>query len=274
MTSGVAAEPAVLFVCAFAVVGIAAGIAIIVRAFRSLRETWTAQILPTSTVRAMALGPVELEGTIASELLVDDPVYGKPCVYFSVSVAQRVLTRTDEGIGWEWVGIHHEHTGQRPFWLQDATGRSLVWAPEADLRIDCANSYSCGLFGSIFRSPSPSLDFLRRIKKQRVFVRQVRYVLDVLRPGHRVFILGNAVAGNGFRPREPAFPDVLAAALERAPRRIITRGDGAFIIAEAATALHSGANVVARVVVGFGLAAFSFSVLVFFWFVFDPAFVG
>jgi len=266
-----ASDPAVLFMSAFGIAGVVAGIVMIAAAFRSLRERRRVESFPTSAVRSMALGPVELNGVIAPGLEVPDPVYARPCVDFSVSVAHRVLTKTDAGVGWEWVGIHHERTGQRPFWLADGTGTTLVWAPDADFRFDRVSTYSCGFLGSLFGGSSPSLDFLRRVKKQRVFIRRVRYALEVLRPGQPVFVLGNAVSGDGFRPRDATFADVLKAALQQPPRRIVTKGDGDFIVTESErTATQSRGGMSLRVVLGFCLIAASLGLLGFFWFLFQP----
>jgi hypothetical protein len=255
----------VIFALVFALAGVLFGIVLIVRAFQSLKIRWQADHLPTATTRSIALGPVELKGVIGTGLEVADPVYSKPCVYYSVTVEHRILTFRDNSLSHEWITLSQERTGRRPFWLVDATGKALIWAQEAEMRIGRVIEFECGFFGSLFGS-SLELAYMRKIKKQRVFFRRVRLLLHTLRAGHPVYVLGYAVRSEEVKSTNAAFSDALREAAAGERNRVIVRGPGEFIVTESE---HEAAPpkraIFLRVVVGMALTAISFVTLGFFW---------
>ena len=261
-------DPLLLFVSIFAVVGALFGLVLIVRGFANLKTRRYVESLPPSRIRSMALGPVELNGVVGPGLEVPDPVYRRPCVYYAVTVEQRVLTMNDGDLAREWVTLFEDGSGLRPFWLADPTAQTLVWTPDAELHYAEYHEYSCGFFGSLF-GKSVELEFLRHVKKQRVFMRRVQLGLQVLRPGTQLFVVGNAVMPHSFKPADTRFAEALrvAAALDRG--RVIVRGEGPFIVAKAAAVVtEERSGMFLHALIGSALVVLSLFVLGFFWGVF------
>ena len=204
---------------------------------------------------------------IGPGLEVTDPIYQRPCVYYGVVVEQRVLTIEDSALTHKWITLFDESSGLRPFWLVDPTGQTLVWAPDADMRYTSNRVYSCGFFGSLFGS-SVELEFLRKVKKQRVFMRRVRLSVQVLRPGTALFVVGCAVIPDSFKPADGKLAYALseASALDRG--RVIVRGDAPFIIGRSAPQVtERRAGTFMHVLSGIALIVASLLVLGFFWLV-------
>ena len=70
------ADSLLLFVLVFAILGMLFDVVLVFRGFASLRTRRLSENLPTSTVRAMALGPVELSGIARSEREVTESRFG------------------------------------------------------------------------------------------------------------------------------------------------------------------------------------------------------
>ena len=258
-------DPIILFVSIFALAGVLFGVVLIVRGFANLKTRRFVESLPPSRIRSMALGPVELNGVVGPGLEVPDPVYRRPCVYYAVTVEHRVLTIEDSALTRKWITLFEDGSGLRPFWLADPTAQTLVWTPDAELQYAEYHAYSCGFFGSLF-GKSVELEFLRHVKKQRVFMRRVRLGLQVLRPGTTLFVVGNAVMPHSFSPADTRFAEALrvAAALDRG--RVIARGEGPFIIAKAETEVtEQRAGMFMHALIGSALIMVSLLVLAFFW---------
>src|SRR4051812_48633200 len=111
------ADPIALFVSFFAIAGVIFGVVLVWRGFANLNVRHRVQSMPSSRIRSMALGPVELTGVIGPGLEVSDPVYQRPCVYYRATVEQRVLAVKNGSLGYQWVTLFDEGSGLRPFWL-------------------------------------------------------------------------------------------------------------------------------------------------------------
>jgi hypothetical protein len=108
-------------------------------------ETWQlARLLadtPTSTVRSMAAGRVELEGTVREhETTIDPPFRSDPCVYVRWEVERRERRTDDDGDTYYVWETKADGWDAVPFGLDDDTGSVLVRAdvddPEFDIRDD------------------------------------------------------------------------------------------------------------------------------------------
>lgn len=81
--------------------------------------------LPTSRVRSLAMGMVELTGVAERAYNLVSPVSGITCVWFRVNYFVRAgLGQAGKHDKWKWVGTRH--SGKAPFYLRDDTGRVLV----------------------------------------------------------------------------------------------------------------------------------------------------
>ena len=86
--------------------------------------------IPTSKMRSVAMGLVELKGKIeAAESMIKDPFDDKGCVYWSVTIEEYVK----RGKSHKWV-TRHEANDSASFLLSDDTGSVLVDPRKADMK--------------------------------------------------------------------------------------------------------------------------------------------
>jgi hypothetical protein len=78
--------------------------------------------IPTSPIRSLALGLVEISGQAEPEAEpLTSPFGGLPCVFYSYAVEERV--RSGKNTHWKTIA---SGTSERPFFVRDATGKVLV----------------------------------------------------------------------------------------------------------------------------------------------------
>ncbi len=124
--------------------GLGAGFWMFYSGFKGLRLKRLIEEIPTSKVRSAAMGTVELAGTASPVTLLIDPLYQKPCVFYRIKVEEE----RGSGKRRHWVTIHTADSSNRPFWLQDETGRALILPAGADTRFKTDLCAKTGLFGS------------------------------------------------------------------------------------------------------------------------------
>ena len=104
------------------------GLILIYFGFQSYRTSRLIRDTPTSKVRSMPVGRVELQGTArdAGETL-DAPFTDDECLYVSYKIEEYEYDRKDEE--WEWV-TKASGTERVPFYLEDDTGKVYVDATD------------------------------------------------------------------------------------------------------------------------------------------------
>ncbi len=78
--------------------------------------------LPTSDIRSMPTGLVEVKGMAKWKEALYSPVSNVPCVYYAYNIEQW-QSRKD---GYTWVIVALGDSGERLFYIEDNTGRALV----------------------------------------------------------------------------------------------------------------------------------------------------
>jgi len=121
------------------------------RKLRVIRDT------PRSKIRSMAMGVVEIHGSVEADQLIRSPFSKTECVYYKWEIKEYRRSSSSSGKGsshrWEEVG-----SGERsvPFFARDETGRALVEPDGAEFMVSCKNSYyqkGKGLIGSLKAIP-------------------------------------------------------------------------------------------------------------------------
>ena len=121
---------------AYAAVGLGAGVFYFFRGFRSLRRKRLIEGLPTSKIRSIAMGLVEVVGTAVGEPTVTAAFTLRKCFG-----AKYHIDRWKSGKrGGRWVKVHEEYLGV-PFYVEDETGRVRVDAAGAELDQPCDFDY-------------------------------------------------------------------------------------------------------------------------------------
>jgi hypothetical protein len=128
-----------LVLSAFASVG---GLVAFVFGFRKLRTLRRIENTPTSAVRSMPMGLVELHGVARLEDPLTGPFTGKTVAFWKVTVEEY----RRQGRHSRWVTRHKGSSAQEPFYLEDDTGRVLILPDDAEthLPIDYREKYSGG----------------------------------------------------------------------------------------------------------------------------------
>jgi hypothetical protein len=114
----------------WALLGMAVGGFVFYRGFRILQRRERIRDTPTSTVRSVSLGPVEVCGTAVGPYTVISPLSEFECYYY-------------RAVAWEGVGsnenMHWKKAGEEslcvPFFLDDETGQLLIDPRGAELEL-------------------------------------------------------------------------------------------------------------------------------------------
>lgn len=153
-------------------------------AFHVLRLKQHVQNTPTSKVRSMAMGLVELQGRAVRKYALVSPISQLSCVFYRVRKYRRDRKNN-------WRLAHSEDSGHVPFFLEDETGRVMIDPRGASVSARCKQeSYGdrgTGLFGA-FGGNSDE-----------------KWVEEIVPEGTRLYILGqareNRHAGSSLRER-------------------------------------------------------------------------
>ncbi len=121
---------------AFVVVGFLGGVMGIMWGFDEYRRTSLIRNTPTSKVRSMAMGLVEVKGTtkVADESL-ESPFSGEDCVFYKYEVEEY----RRQGKHSRWVTIDSGRNGAS-FYIDDGTGQVLVDPRGAELEVPADNT--------------------------------------------------------------------------------------------------------------------------------------
>ncbi|HUI30069.1 MAG TPA: GIDE domain-containing protein [Candidatus Acidoferrales bacterium] len=154
--------------------------------FGKMHELQVMQNIPRSKIRSVAIGPVEISGTIVSRNVLTTPYSKSPCVYCTSSL--EICTgsedqHSDEYNDWQKMP---GPTYKVPFWVKDDTGEIMVDPQDAEVKISDRE------FGMLNADGTPndtsdvySADFSPKAGDKH-------YIEQFLAPNDPVFILGTA----------------------------------------------------------------------------------
>jgi hypothetical protein len=185
----------------WATLALASGPALFWRSFRHLRLQRLMQNTPSSRIRSMSMGLVEVNGRAESRSVLTSPFGRRPCAYWELDVS----TRRRGG----WVTVHRNSSGH-PFFLRDETGLALVYPHGATCTIGYQVEETCNglslpdLYADYFRDQRLALSALWRLGQIRFRERvledqQQAYVLGTAMPRARAYTIsdGEALAATG-----------------------------------------------------------------------------
>jgi len=115
-------------------VGILIGIFFFIAGFKWFREKRLMEDLPTSTIRSIAMGLVEISGKAIpckQIMMLRGPFTDKACVHYRCTV-ERLVRNSNEGD--EWILMDTNEKGDY-FCLQDSTGKVLIDAKGAKYEV-------------------------------------------------------------------------------------------------------------------------------------------
>ena len=119
-----------LFLLTLGLAGILSGIYLFVRGFRLMMRKQLIGNTPTSTVRAAAIGPVEIHGKATGPYSLISPLSQVDCYYYEATAWQQVEDRNQK----HWKKVAYEAMCV-PFFIADETGSLMVDARGAELSL-------------------------------------------------------------------------------------------------------------------------------------------
>ncbi len=171
--------------------GLGAGLFFFFKGFRTWRHMRLIQDTPTSRIRSMALGRVELYGQAVEKAELTAPLTGAACVYYRYQIEEEVQGNKHRS----WRTVDSGSSSAWPFYLEDDTGRVAVDPREATLELP-----------PDYREINPDLtgalgNFLaeRGVDTHSFFVfrKKLRFTEWHISPGEHVYVLGVAQERGG-----------------------------------------------------------------------------
>ena len=153
------------------------------RGFRTLRTRRLIANTPTARIRSMAMGLVEVNGTIEPRSTLAAPFSGKSCAYWEVDIAVQ---------GRRGFRIVHRNQSGNPFYLSDGTGVALVYPHGAQCRIQFGSEEHCpGLM--LPACYAEYMDAHTSVLGRLTRLGNLRFRERILESGQRVYVLGTAM---------------------------------------------------------------------------------
>ena len=157
--------------------------------------------IPTSTIRSLALGLVEISGQAQpEENLLSAPFSGIPCVFYTYAVEERVssgkLTR------WETIA---KGTSEQPFFVSDTTGRVLIVPLGAELILQDERTFRNDWLEALPLTTIAGLNRLGISTERWMGSRTLRCRESFILPEELVYVLGTAHAHLGATERVENF---------------------------------------------------------------------
>ncbi len=168
----------------WAMAALCAGPVLFFRGFRDLRLHRLIQNTPTSRIRSMAMGLVEIYGDVLQRSSVRAPFSNQPCAYWEVEIALRM----NEKHG--WTTVYRETSGQ-PFYVDDGTGVAMVYPKGSICRVPPSAEEAC--VGALI--PDVYSEFMANRRLWRRFLwrfSQMRFREHRVEEGEKVYVLGSA----------------------------------------------------------------------------------
>ena len=171
------------------VAGFFVGAGLFYQGFKWLNKKRTIENTPTSKIRSLAMGPVEIYGKVqAANPLIKAPFSGKDCVYYLFTAEKLVQTKNSS----KWVLVKRGE-GNTYFYMQDETGFVLVdpKGAECDLPIgfefitNGTNGLKPDAVSTLSSNGVGAKNFLG-------FSERMRYREYVVIPDQNLYIMGTA----------------------------------------------------------------------------------
>ncbi len=144
--------------------------------------------IPTSTIRSLALGLVEISGQAQpEENLLSSPFSGLPCVFFSYAVEEHM--GSGKHARWETIA---NGTSEQPFFVSDTTGQVLVMPLGAELILPDERTYRNDWLGELPPATIAGLNRLGISTERWTGDKTLRCRETFLQPEEQVYVLGTA----------------------------------------------------------------------------------
>lgn len=156
--------------------------------FMSLRRKRIIENIPTSTVRGMAMGLVEIIGKAKMTSHLRSPLTSKECLFYNYKIEHYEIGRNSG----TWVTIAKGDSSFFPFYLDDGTGKITVLPRGAELLLPVDYEFETSIGKTI---PSNLIEYMEAngIKYKGLFANlTLRFREWYICEGETVYVLGTA----------------------------------------------------------------------------------
>jgi Zn-finger nucleic acid-binding protein len=175
------------------VLGVLAGMGLSVYGFVANNRKRLIESIPTSPVRSLAVGLVEVSGRAQPEReLLRAPFSGMPCVLYSYTVEER--RESGKEAKWETIA---KGTSQEPFFMQDKTGKVLVVPFDAQLVLPDTRTTRSNWLGTLPEQTILGLLKLGVAVDGWFGEKTIRCSETCILPDETVYVLGTAQENRG-----------------------------------------------------------------------------
>ncbi|MEO8339216.1 MAG: GIDE domain-containing protein [Nitrospirota bacterium] len=168
--------------------GIVGGLGLFVYGWMVHQRKRLIESIPTSRIRSLALGLVEIRGLAQpAEHLLSSPFSGFSCVLFSYAVEEHL--GSGKRARWETIA---KGTSEQPFFVRDTTERVLVIPLGAELILPTERTYRNNWRGAL---PPTAIDGLNRLgitTEAWIGNKTLRCRESFIQPEEQVYVLGTA----------------------------------------------------------------------------------
>ncbi|MBS3122223.1 hypothetical protein J4434_05060 [Candidatus Woesearchaeota archaeon] len=173
----------------YLIAGFGGGIFLFIKGFFWLKKKRLIENIPTSKIRSIAMGLVEVYGEVVPwKGVLKSPFSNKECVYYKFSIQEHRRT----GKHSSWVTVKTGEAGMR-FYLKDNTDKVLVDPTEADVNVSQDYAFSSG-FG---KDPPLAIKQFLKVNNMNFesflgLNKQMKYHEYFIAPKDKLYILGTA----------------------------------------------------------------------------------
>jgi len=172
----------------YAIFGLFFGIFSFFKGFGTLRKKRAIESIPTSTVRGLAIGMVELNGKAKKTRTLQAPLSGTECTFYRYTIERY----ESSGRSSRWVLISQGDSVFCPFCLDDATGEIMVLPWGAEFVMPADYTFTTSLGSGL---PENLINFMGKsgIQYKGLFGNYtLRFTEWHIKPEESVFVVGTA----------------------------------------------------------------------------------
>lgn len=144
--------------------------------------------IPTSTIRGLSMGLVELAGKTRIKTPLKSPLTKTDCVLYMYNIEEYRRS----GKHGHWVTIAKGDSFFSPFLLTDATGTAMVFPKGAEVIMPVDYEFTTGLFAPLTPFLTEFMDCNKIQYKSWIGTRALRFREWHVKEGEPIYVLGSA----------------------------------------------------------------------------------
>lgn len=162
----------------------AAGVALFIYGLMSLRRKRLIEDTPTSTIRSMAMGQIEIVGRAEDWNTTRSPATGRSCAVFRYMIEKRG--------GDDWKTVARGDSFAFPFRVNDGTGTVTVYPKGSEFRVSPVDAHRTGGGGATLARLQAALGPVSFGIDAFAETETTRVTEWAILPGQNVYIMGSA----------------------------------------------------------------------------------